>query len=112
LKTHVESILENEEASDLPGDSGDGGEGDGVGRHAKVLGHRMETPDLDKETESRQLYSLTRTIKDERTDLRKLNSKVRKENKLGAVPLLLRGGDLALHHPKRSKEQQRMTSVD
>jgi hypothetical protein len=98
--THVESILEDEEASDLPGDGGDSGEGNGVGRHAKVLGHRVETPDLSeaKEVESGQL-ELSRYVKSRGplAYLRELDGEVREEDELGAVPLLLRSRDLALH---------------
>lgn len=42
----VERILKHEKDGNLPGDRLERGEGDRVGRHAKVLCHGVETPDL------------------------------------------------------------------
>jgi hypothetical protein len=52
----VERVLEHEKEGNLPGDRPERGEGDRVGRHAEILSHRMEAPDLRARTKARQQW--------------------------------------------------------
>lgn len=69
----VEHVLKDEKEGDLAEHEVRRGEGHRVRREAKVLGERVEAPDLGE-----------------------LDGKVREEDRLGALPHLLLGGDLGL----------------
>jgi hypothetical protein len=95
----VERVLEDEKEGNLPGDRPERGEGDRVGRHAEILSHRMEAPDLRARTKARQQRGQgrreRRTRGEGKAHLGELDGKVREEDELCAVPLLLGGRDLA-----------------
>lgn len=80
----VPCVLQYEEDGDLVGHLVERGKGD-AGREANILAHGMEEPrDVSEEADT---YG-----KEDRPNLRKLDSEMAEENEGGALPLFVGGG--------------------